>query len=406
MKYIEFFDKNSIENFCACLHKLPEEIILIGDNAAAMKKRMSNYQKVLEGRGENVKFSCRTISRWKVGQVLNVLEEVVAETEDCVFGITGGDELVIFALGMLCERHKEKKIQVHRISIQNNTVYDCDWDGTTLGQGNPKLTVAENVQIYGGKVICRDESNPYTWNVTPEFVDDVEKMWEVCKKKPRDWNSHLGVFVALEKSGSVSEDLLTVDVKKEEIENYCKKQRGNLGYLKSLIKDLCAAKVIAIQEKDSERIILKYKSSQVRECLTKAGQVLELKIYLTAKSLSIYNDAMTGVEIDWDGKIHESEEECDTINEIDVFLMHNMIPIFISCKNGDVTSDELYKIQTVAERFGGKYAKKVLITSALNQLHGGELLKQRAEDMNIRVITGNDLMDDEKLKKKLENLWR
>lgn len=406
MKYIEFFDKNSIENFCACLHRVPEEIILIGDNAAAMSKRIDNYKKVLEGRGIDVKFSCRTVSRWKVGQVLKVLEDVVRETEDYVFGITGGDELVIFALGMLCERHKDKKIQVHRISIQNNKVYDCDWDGTTIEQGTPKLTVRENVQIYGGTVICKNESNPYEWVVTPEFVEDVDKMWDICKADPRDWNTHAGIFDYLEKEGAVSEDMLTVEVCTEEIENYCKKQKGDYQFAKRLMEKLHRAKMISICEKDEQKIILKYKNNQVRECLSKAGQVLEMKIYLTAISLGIYNDAMTGVEIDWDGKIHSKDNIYDTINEIDVFLMHNMVPIFISCKNGDVDSDELYKIQTVAERFGGKYAKKVLIVTELPGSKGGNLLEQRAKDMDIRIITGNDLQDDKILREKMKNLWR
>ena len=138
----------------------------------------------------------------------------------------------------------------------------------------------------------------------------------------------------------------------------------------------------------------------------KRPKALEMKIYLTAISLGIYNDAMTGVEIDWDGKIHAKDHIYDTINEIDVFLMHNMVPIFISCKNGDVDSDELYKIQTVAERFGGKYAKKVLIVTELPGSKGGKLLEQRAKDMDIRIITGNDLQDDKILREKMKNLWR
>ena len=411
MKYIEFSDKNSIENLCACLMVIPEEVILVGDNSAGMKRHIENYRKVFEARGQKIVFSYRTVSRWNAEQVVSVLEKIVQENQDCVFGITGGDEMAMYALGIVCERHKDKNIQVHRISIQNNTVYDCDMDGQKIEQGIPKLTVAENVQIYGGTVICRDESNPYGWDVTPEFVKDIEKMWAICKKKPREWNTHAGVFDYLGKEGAVSEDLLTVEVKKEEIEKYCDKQRGNNAYLQDLLDKLCDARLITIDEKYSGTIVLKYKNNQVRKCLSKAGQVLEMKIYLTAISLTyergnrIYNDAMTGVEIDWDGELHSQENVYETINEIDVFLMHNMIPIFISCKNGDVTSDELYKIQTVSEQFGGKYAKKVLIVTALPGSKGGKLLRQRAQDMNIRIITGSDLTNDKILIEKLKKLW-
>ena len=205
--------------------------------------------------------------------------------------------------------------------------------------------------------------------------------------------------------------MIVAEVKKEEILNYCKKQKGNLEFVRHLFGKLCEEKLLTIHEKDSERMVLSYKNEQVRKCLSKAGQVLEMKIYLTTRGLldtegkPIYNDVMTGVEIDWDGELHSSDEGCDTINEIDVFLMHNMIPVFVSCKNGDVTSDELYKIQTVSERFGGKYAKKVLIVSALPGSKGGKLLQQRAKDMDIRIITGDDLMDDKILVEKLKKLW-
>jgi hypothetical protein len=41
----------------------------------------------------------------------------------------------------------------------------------------------------------------------------------------------------------------------------------------------------------------------------------------------------------------------------------------------------------VAERFGGKYARKVLVATALDSLgETGKYIRQRAQDMNIRVV--------------------
>ncbi|MBQ3004644.1 MAG: hypothetical protein IJD88_01815 [Clostridia bacterium] len=69
---------------------------------------------------------------------------------------------------------------------------------------------------------------------------------------------------------------------------------------------------------------------------------------------------MTGVVIDWDGKLHDenTEKVLDTENEIDVLMMHGVIPVFVSCKSSSVDSNELYKLNTIAEKFGGPYAKK------------------------------------------------
>jgi len=141
---------------------------------------------------------------------------------------------------------------------------------------------------------------------------------------------------------------------------------------------------------------------------------MEKKVFITAKDvldkdgLPVYDDALNGVVIDWDGEFHDEtvEEFYDTENEIDVLLMHDIVPVFISCKNGIVTSDELYKLDTVAERFGGQYSKKVLIATSVDCLgEAGKYLRQRAKDMNIRLIENIQDIDDAELTRKIRSLW-
>ena len=94
-----------------------------------------------------------------------------------------------------------------------------------------------------------------------------------------------------------------------------------------------------------------------------------------------------------------------TLHEIDVILMKGMIPVFVSCKNGNVEEDELYKLDTVASRFGGTYAKKVLIATKLGKKPGGvEHFKQRARDMKIHLIDGVHEFDDARFQKMIRNL--
>ena len=70
-----------------------------------------------------------------------------------------------------------------------------------------------------------------------------------------------------------------------------------------------------------------------------------------------------------------------------------------------VTSDELYKLSTVAERFGGKHAKKVLVTTSLDFLgEACKYVRQRALDMGIQLLENVQKLDDEELAKKSRNL--
>jgi hypothetical protein len=165
---------------------------------------------------------------------------------------------------------------------------------------------------------------------------------------------------------------------------------------------------------DDTTLTVSFKNPQVMRCLTKAGQALEMKVFVAAKQamdkddIPVYNDALNGVLIDWDGEFHdeETEEIYDTENEIDVLLMHDVIPVFVSCKNGYVTSDELYKLNSVAERFGGQYAKKVLVATSIDAMGvAGEYLRQRAKDMEIRLIENVQELDDEELTRVIKNLW-
>ena len=150
------------------------------------------------------------------------------------------------------------------------------------------------------------------------------------------------------------------------------------------------------------------------KCLTKEGQALEMKIFLTAKSLQtamgkpVYCDVMNGVYIDWDGEIHKEKdkENQDTKNEMDVILMQGLIPVFISCTNGNIEMEELYKLHTVAHRFGGSYVKKVLIATSLqDSTKKGRQILQRAKDMGIRVVYNVQTFPPEQLRKTIRNLW-
>ena len=122
---------------------------------------------------------------------------------------------------------------------------------------------------------------------------------------------------------------------------------------------------------------------------------------------SLYNDVVTGAFIDWDSELHELKDPVkDTTNEIDVILMKGLVPIFVSCKNGFVDQAELYKLHTVAEHFGGPYAKKVLICTYYGNDPGAghQYFLQRAKDMDIRVIENVHELSNEDFYKKIKNI--
>ncbi|MEE0840114.1 MAG: hypothetical protein U0L72_06145 [Acutalibacteraceae bacterium] len=418
MTYIEFFNNVAIENVCACLTNVPKRVIYIGRDTAIIESKIKKYNRVFSDRGHNIEFIPMAVERDNLENAVSVLQKIVDTYPDCAFGITGGDEIALMAFGIVYERNRNKNIQIHRFNIAHNTICDCDKDGKTVYKDLPVLSAEENIQLYGGDVLYGDVfgDDTYMWDFTEDFVKDIENIWNVCKGNVRLWNTQISVFEAAFKVGVSDEDKLYVTAEKDKIKRELDKNHASYKIVKGMVNYLKKHGLLTHFSETDTELSLGFKNPQVRRCLIKAGQALEMKTLLIARSLQddngnkLYNDAVNGVLIDWDGRFHNESVDgiYDTENEIDILLMHGIVPVFISCKNGVVDADELYKLNTVALRFGGKYAKKVLVaTSIPKEKESGKYLIQRARDMNIKLITDVQKFNtDDEFKAKMLKLWR
>lgn len=403
MTYIEFFDRNSIENICSSLVGDPERVILVGGNRKILQKYAEIYREVLSEKGKDVEFLCRSVNRNSLESTVKVFSEIVESYENCIFDLSGGDEIYLAASGIVCERYKEKCISLHRFNMKSGNVTEYDCDGADVHKGIlPELTVEENIRIYGGRVINADSSYSSA-NISTSFAEDIDDMWDICKKDVKAWNAQVNFFEALESKKRMGTEPLTVSVSENALSSITKKY-----YNREIIKDLVEKGLLKSFYEKYGGLEIEYKNADVKKALTKAGLALELKITLVAsrcaeKGNKMYGDVKNGVQIDWDGK--SSDDGYDTENEIDVMMMCGAVPVFVSCKNGFVEIDELYKLSSVALRFGGRYAKKVLVATALDK--SGETahyFRQRANDMNILLIENIQSMSENELIKVISGI--
>ncbi len=412
MTYIEFFDKTAPENICASLASPPDRVVLVGDKGKVLREHARRYRDVFLTRGHDVQFLTKTLNRNDLGSILDALTELIGQYDDCIFDLTGGEELYLVAVGILFERYRDRGIRMHRFNIQRGTVIDCDQDGKIIAEGiQPELTVEENIRIYGGDIIY-DSIRPGAtcqWEMDGEFAGDILAMWDICRADPRDWNSQINMLSRAAELGSQEGDPLCAAVTVQELEDSMNRR---IFWSYPMMQALQEQGMLTQCALEGGWIRLSFKNKQVKRCLTKAGQILEMLIYVLGLSVKdkdgtyTYCDVMTGVCIDWDGKIHPEGKFYDTENEVDVILMHGIVPVFVSCKNGMVETEELYKLNTVAERFGGRYAKKILIATALES-NGtfDDYFRQRAKDMDIQVVEGLQEMTGEELRDTIRNLW-
>lgn len=390
---IELFDSCQIENVIAGLKFLPQKIVFVGFKEVMTQKRMRDLEKFFGLRKLNVQLEYIFVERYDYKSIYNKLNEIVDMNEDCCFDLTGGKELVLTAMGAVSA---VREIPMVQFNVRTGNLIRVKNSDNFVETGTIAIKIKESVVLNGGAVVD-NEKQDFNWDLNDEFKKDIDTIWGICKGNCGLWNRQSNVFDNFEKFGRIEDELrLTVNL------NHMKNCKQDTFLSKKIVGSLIKNKFITDYSLVDGILTFKYKNSQIKECIIKAGNILELYVYKTAKEIaleepSFYDDIDVGIFVDWDGNIHnEACSQKDTRNEIDVILMKDLVPIFISCKNGEVKKEALYELSTMADRFGGEYARKVLLATYINNDdESRKAIKQRAQDMNISIIDNVDKMSKE-----------
>ena len=227
--------------------------------------------------------------------------------------------------------------------------------------------------LHGG-LLTKETGSISEWKFTDQFREDIRIMWDLCRRYRGDWNKHCGVIDELRKNTP------------NQREGWSELYINQLGDAIRLLRDLYEIGMLKDYEEHGKKVMFRFKNNQIKKIIAKAGNMLELHVYEVAtREGYLFSDAVIGAHIDWDGEVHDTMNPgYDTMNEIDVILMKQVCPIFISCKSGKAGGNALHELETVSRKFGGKYARKALVLArACDNTTGTMFFKQRARDMHI-----------------------
>lgn len=384
---IEFFDETSIENLITCLHYKMDKTIFIGYKKNMTENRKRIAEDFLKKRCQVEEIEFKTVNEYNPKEILAVLEAVLKDEKEqfCYFDLTGGEDLILTAMGMLAERYQ---VPVHKYDVERDKLIvfkrENQPDITNTGRKQEiVLNLDDIIGMQGGCINYKDQK-AYKNNLDNEiFKKDIAGMWEVARKDSAKWNTFSAFLKAVkkEKIKANSYVVLTTDwehavkdkkevLSENEIENY--------------FNTLQKIKIMTWDKKEEKGIEFSYKNKTMKDCITDAGCLLELATYYNRKNSGEYSDVRVGIHLDWDGKV--TYKGNDVENEIDVMTLKGNVPTFISCKNGEVDPKALYEIDTITEQLGGKYAKKELVI-------GTEMIpvyRKRAQEMKIEVTNGSE----------------
>lgn len=407
MTIIECFEKSPIENMISTLTAKPEKLIFVGIENQ-MIDTVQRYKEFLRSKNLNTKISLRNIDKNNLKNIVNVLTEIIKTEKDCIFDITGGEDLVLLAIGMVFATYREKyPFKLQRFNISTGKIVDCDCDNEVTFTDEFKLTVDELILLYGGLIVSKNDSQQSKQN-----INNINTLWNISQKLQKQWNYTVTVLNDFEKYSSVDKSKMRIYIDLDESKGKIHDFDNKYVLYCKLINLMASKGLIDDYSKNEKSITYRYTDNLIRYCLNKAGNLLEMKVYAEAKNLTengepYFNSCYSNVIIDWDGVIPAPLTSKNTRNEIDIILMRGLTPIFISCKNGSIEETEPYKLNTVATRFGGNYAKKVIIASNFERetANAEQAFFTRMKDMGIFFVHNANSFSDDDWKKTLKRLY-
>ncbi len=387
MTLIECFSDMPVDNISACLNLEPEKLIFLGDKKE-MKKTVHRYEALLQQRGMATTVELWEADTGEMGSLIPSLRKLLLKEEHCVIDLTGGDEPVIMAIGAALnglDKWQRRQVSVQKYDPKLGRWKDCDGDGWVIPGQQVQFTVNEMIALHGG-IVASHGFVPQPHHKPA----DLQKLWNyICQDRKR-WNEAISLLVNFEsRADSRTQVFLYLPAIAESVRNFEEK----LPKMRAVVAKLDELGVV--QDESGENCLqYTYADPLMRHCTYKEGNLLEALTLMHAREMTeegqpFFHDLLPGAFIDWDGIPHNEENDWtpEVENEVDMIAVRNGVPLFVSCKNGDVKEDELYKLSTVTQRFGGPYARKMLIATDIGKKDVGlEAFRLRAKELGIYLV--------------------
>lgn len=396
--FVEFFSDEALENIMTLMQYKPGRIIFLGHKHNMITKKMKSLRNFASIVSPNTLLEFIEVPRDDLSLCIRTIEDICTEHPNARFELTGGGEMFLIAFGYVSARRR-----VNTLRIDPYTGVEMDFSGNdapVTGKAEVRISVAENIILHGGKL-----RPPLTdWEFDDLFREEIQAIWSVAKDLEHNWNRYCSIIEEVVKNYP------------EDAEHIFRLPKAALKDAVTLLQKLRDKGMMDFFRTEKHQIVFRFANRQIREAVTKTGNILELHVYEVAtRKPSEFTDAVTGAIIDWEGQpsaeidpplTTDGRQRGETINEIDVILMRNAVPTFISCKSGRADSRALHELETVTSRFGGRYAKKALVmaTPCETAASGGAFFRQRAKDMHIWVIDDVYHMTDAQLLRRLHRI--
>ena len=415
----EFLSREPIENVITAMNFQVDRLVFFGnhEDIISQKEKTENFLRKYCA-VESIVFL--PLSGSNLHSVLETMRKEIelelSKKAKLFFDITGGESLMLVAFGMLSREYetpmhmydifKGKLLELNAESLHCNEAkeehFNRDKQNDEVNAYEPNVEFLNDKQHKGISRIATKRTVPMSLDKLIEMHggvinyklqkdikdvpdeesrEDILKIRKVMKLHSEHWNSFsefLRENMSPDEEGRVYRKESTVLKALADSSNKLKSAHK----FYQIMEDLARAGAILDLKHSEGKYQFRFRNKAIKGYLWDGGSILELYTYLQEKGHS--DECRVGVHLDWDGVL-EGPAGIDVLNEIDVLSLRGYISTFISCKSGKLSPQQclhaLYELDTVAHRFGGKYAKKrLVVTSEINEVY-----QERALEMGIEL---------------------
>lgn len=372
---IELYDERAIENILApdmfhprrIIYLCPREVLR---DHTRQQKLAAFYRK----RGWEPELIFVGTSLFEADRILRQLFTIEEKYPDCAIDITGGSDAALFAAGMFAAR---KGVPAFTYSRRKNRFYDisgadfaddlyCDLTysiedfflmaGGTLLPGRVDNHILSQYLPYFDPFFSCFLRFRHEWPTIISYIQRISPA-EYGQIPPLDITGSYTVKGERGSRNSANEDAL--------------QELAQIGFIQDLT-------IIPDQQ-----VSFRFRDVHTRAWLRDVGSVLELYTYKACVDAAIFHDVISSAVVRWDDVLGHGS----VLNEIDVMDARGVIPLFLSCKACDIKTEALNELAILRDRFGGKGAKAVIVTTE----SCNAAARHRAAQLGIAVIDLEEL---------------
>ena len=372
---IELYDERPVENVLATEVFKPERTIFLCGAAEAQNKTMQDkLREFMARRGLDTELIFLESSLYYTDKIKKQLKSILSQYPDCMLDITGGTDAALFAAGAVSA---EAGLPCFTYSRRSNRFFNIS--GADFAHDLPcdiRYSVEDFFLMAGGAMRQGRVDN----SVLSRYEEEIEPFFQIFLRYRKDWNRHITWFQRISQNKKDEPISLYVNGPYTVKGSYGSRIKAEPALLREL-EDIGFLKSLQIE--GTERVSFRFRDEWVRGFLRDVGSVLELYVYAEAKKTGLFQDLVSSAVVDWE----RGDKDSHVSNEIDLMAAWGIVPLFVSCKVCDISTEALNELAILRDRFGGSMARSAIVTAEKCRA----VTRHRAEELGIHVIDLDDL---------------